>query len=192
MSLAVTMTLDDARATMNRVNSQLASSVNAPVLRAALTQWNEYMIVQRDNLFRRGERGPVKWPRLAASTKAARRRSGIGHVRPLDVTGSLRRSIKPRIASGPGGGVISVFESSHQLAGVHDSGATIPRHDIVPKRAKVLRFFVGGKVVFATKVTVPTFKIPSRPLVFITDMDERKAAQLILAEQAKKMGATQR
>lgn len=39
-------------------------------------------------------------------------------------------------------------------------GGTIKAHDIVAKRAKALRFVVGGKVVFAKRVHIPQQRIP--------------------------------
>lgn len=78
-------------------------------------------------------------------------------------TGDLRRSIREQVIVNPGSVVGRVFSSSDVSYGkVHEFGGK-SAYDIVPVKKKVLRFIVGGKVVFAQKVRHPPAK--ARPFM---------------------------
>lgn len=76
--------------------------------------------------------------------------------------GHLRDTIVKRF--GNSNGELSIFVGSdHPIALLHHEG-TSP-HEIIPRNAQVLRFTIGGTVVFATHVSHPGTK-PNR---YLTD-----------------------
>ena len=159
---------------------------NPNELRKPLLDWNEYMEVRTDVLFATGERDGVRWQRLKPSTKASRRLMGVGHSRPLEVTGGLRRSIRTKVVQGLRG-LTAVLESKSPLARIHHGGASVGAHEVRPTKAKVLRFSVGGSIVFAAKVNIPAFEIPARPILFISERDELTAIRYVRTYTLKAM-----
>lgn len=77
--------------------------------------------------------------------------------------GHLRDTIVKRFGSSVNGELSLFIGSDHPIALLHHEG-TSP-HEIVPKDATVLRFTVGGTVIFATRVSHPGTK-PNR---YLTD-----------------------
>lgn len=75
--------------------------------------------------------------------------------------GHLRDTIVKRFVN-VNGGLSMYVGSDHPIALLHHEG-TSP-HEIVPTNAQVLRFTVGGTVIFATRVSHPGTK-PNRYLV---------------------------
>lgn len=73
------------------------------------------------------------------------------------------RTVRPRVVSG------SVGDDAHYAAPVHEGARP---HVIRPKRAKALRFEIGGRVVFARLVRHPGMR--GRP--FLRNAGERVAA----------------
>jgi phage gpG-like protein len=49
-----------------------------------------------------------------------------------------------------------------KYAAIHEFGAVIPPHEIVPDKAKALAFLVGGKQAFAARVNLPAVTMPER------------------------------
>jgi len=78
-------------------------------------------------------------------------------------TGALARSIVATIAAGAGNVSVSIATSGDvKYAAIHEFGGTIPPHEIVPDKARVLAFAVGGKQVFAARVNLPAVTMPQR------------------------------
>ena len=83
-------------------------------------------------------------------------------------TGTLRRSISSRTDEIPGG-VRGVISASAKYARIHELGGQTRPHEIRPKNAKALHFYLGGghtgygtEEVFARVVHHPGSKIPER------------------------------
>jgi hypothetical protein len=70
--------------------------------------------------------------------------------------------------------------------GFHQGGAHLPARTFGPRNAQALRFRIGGKWVYAKKVTIPAANIPARLVLFIAETDHAKAVQFLL-EQIKKL-----
>lgn len=90
---------------------------------------------------------------------------------PVD-TGNLRARNKMRVDPGPPGGVVrgQVYNDTRYAEVVHDG---TPPYVIRPRRAKALRFTVGGQVVFARSVRHPG----SRGRPWLADAAREVAAQ---------------
>lgn len=161
-------------------------SDNLQAMKKPLTDWRDYMLVRTDLLFATGSRDNVKWPRLKASTKEGRKKKALGHVRPLEVTGELRHSIKGNLVFQVNS-IDVLLGTNDPKAQIHHGGAHVPAKTIKPKKAKVLHFTVGGKDVFATKVDIPAFDIPARPIVFISEKDHATAVRYVREQQFKLM-----
>lgn len=95
---------------------------------------------------------------------------------PVD-TGNLRRSIHPEPARmvGPFRASVAVVADANYAYFVHE-GISSPRNRILPVRAKALRFFIGGRVVFAASTRVSN-KMRGRP--FLRDAAQEVTAQLL-------------
>lgn len=142
--------------------------------RPAMASFGEYMLVRTGQLFESGQRDGVKWAPLTPKTIESRQNAGYKGTQPLNRTGALKGSIKFRVVKQIGLYVTRVYTRQFP-AGIQHRGASIPAHEIRPKRAKALRFVSGGKVIFAKKVTIPAFKIPARPILFFSERDRRTA-----------------
>ncbi len=78
-------------------------------------------------------------------------------------TGALARSIVTTIEdAAPDVSVTVATTGDVKYAAIHEFGGTIPPHQIVPDKAKVLAFAVNGKQVFATRVNLPAVTMPER------------------------------
>jgi phage gpG-like protein len=103
--------------------------------------------------------GAMRRAALAVEARAKELVSGeVLHVR----TGTLQRSIESRAEPLPGGarGIIS---ASARYARIHELGGVIHLPEILPRRARALRFMVGGNVVFAARVRAHDVRMPERP-----------------------------
>lgn len=65
-------------------------------------------------------------------------------------TGNLRRSITMEL-----GKDYVIVGSNLEYSRIQDQGGTIKAHTIFPKKSKVLRFVINGRVVFAKKANIP-------------------------------------
>lgn len=74
-------------------------------------------------------------------------------------TGTLRASIRSEVI---GVGRAAVGPTA-VYGGIHEFGGRTPAHTITAKKAKALRFMIGGKVIFRRKVQHPGSNIPARP-----------------------------
>lgn len=80
------------------------------------------------------------------------------------VTGALRRSIFSATDDEGSAGVWGRAASAGDVkyAAIHEFGGKTSAHEIVPDKAKVLAFMVGGKQVFAARVHHPGSQMPER------------------------------
>lgn len=100
-------------------------------------------------------------------TRTARRRVNVR-------TGHLRSTIGDRTARTGPVVVTEVFSTARYSRYVHDG--TRP-HAIVPRRARALRFEVGGRVVFAHRVWHPGYR--GNPYLGSSVRDEMAKAKLL-------------
>lgn len=100
---------------------------------------------------------------LFVAAQAKRNVTGGGSSREkLNVrSGRLRQSIS---ATPAGKGAVAVG-TNVVYAPIHEFGGKTPPHEIVPIRAAALAFNIGGKTVFARKVSHPGSLIPARPFL---------------------------
>ena len=61
-----------------------------------------------------------------------------------------------------GSQVESAIGDNVVYAAIHEFGGTIPARTVRPKHGKALRFQIGERVIFATKVELPEVEMPER------------------------------
>src|SRR5215831_18666964 len=91
-------------------------------------------------------------------------------------TGALRASIFHEITETKTGVFGKVGSSGDvKYAGIHEFGGRTAAHLILPVKANVLHFFVGGKEVFARRVNHPGSQMPERSFLrsSLSDMKEQ-------------------
>ncbi len=115
---------------------------------------------------------PDKWIPLSPMTIAMRRSKDKSSIKILQDTGRLRNSIGYKVTNDGTGVAVGTnveYGKSHQ----YGDTMHIPSRTIVPKIAKVLRFVINGKVVFAKKVKqkARTAIIPRRPFLLFQNDD---------------------
>jgi phage gpG-like protein len=76
-------------------------------------------------------------------------------------TGRLRRSINQRVDVS-GGSVVGTVGTNVSYGKTHELGLTIKAHLVEAKKAKALRFQLGGKTMFRKSVMIPAVKMPKR------------------------------
>ena len=79
-------------------------------------------------------------------------------------SGRLLRSIGAT-AEGRGFGTSVRVEARAPYAAIQEFGGTTPAREILPRRASVLAFQKGGKIIFARRVNHPGARIPARPFM---------------------------
>ena len=78
-------------------------------------------------------------------------------------TGALARSILATLEEADAGVAVSIASAGDvKYAAIHEFGGVIPPHEIVPDKAKALAFLLGGKQVFAARVSLPAIVMPER------------------------------
>jgi phage gpG-like protein len=78
-------------------------------------------------------------------------------------TGALARSIVATIDDASANVSVTIASNGDvKYAAIQEFGGTIPPHEIVPVKAKALAFILGGKQMFAARVSIPTVTIPQR------------------------------
>lgn len=87
-------------------------------------------------------------------------------------TNRLRSSIRATDAGVLGQSVHSAIGSNVAYAAIHEFGGRIPAHDIVAKNGKALRFMIGGRIVYRSRVRIPEITMPARAYVQ-TSIEER-------------------
>lgn len=97
-----------------------------------------------------------------AEGKAKENANAPSGSHPMVRTGLLRSKIYVRMI----GAFSAVLGDPVEYASAVENGATIQRPEIRPKRAKALRFVVGGKVVFAKRVKARTIRVPAYPFLW--------------------------
>lgn len=76
-------------------------------------------------------------------------------------SGRLRRSINYKINKSARN--ITATVGTNVIYGkVHELGLTIPAHIVEAKKAKALKFVMGGKTMFRKRVNIPAVKMPQR------------------------------
>lgn len=137
----------------------------------ALNQIGILMVTSVDKNFEEQGR-PIKWESLKPMTIAMRRDKDKSKIKILQDSGILRGSIAYKITEDGTGVAVG---TNKKYGEVHQFGGTsrIPARTIVPKTAKVLRFVIDGKVVFAKRVKqkARTAIIPRRPFLLFQDED---------------------
>lgn len=132
-------------------------------LRPLLEDVKGRLLLSTQQNFTAGGR-PRSWTPLAASTLANRRGSS---ARILRDTGRLQNSITGRIEQR------SVLIGTNVLyARIHQEGGTVRVPEVRPRTAKVLRFVVGGQVVYARRARAHTVRIPARPYLLLQESDK--------------------
>lgn len=107
---------------------------------------------------------PRNWTPLAASTLANRRGTS---ARILRDTGRLQNSITGRIENRR-----VIVGTNVVYARIHQEGGTVRVPEIRARPGKVLRFVVGGQVVYARRVSAHTVRIPARPYLLLQEGDK--------------------
>lgn len=77
-------------------------------------------------------------------------------------SGRLRSKMQFPLIQRRGAVIKAVFGNKVKYAAIHEYGGTTRPHDIFPRRAKALRFIVGGEDVFAKRVRHPGSKISEK------------------------------
>ena len=134
----------------------------------------QYMLGSIDRNFEMQGR-PSRWTPLAPSTIAGRRNKNKKSIKILQDTGLLRGSITYKADKN----TLAVGTNVH-YAPYHQFGAKIPAMTIVPRRAKALRFMIGDKVVYATKVKQKAKIIPARPFLLFQEEDKEIIGDIFL------------
>jgi phage gpG-like protein len=79
------------------------------------------------------------------------------------ITGRLARSIGSKVEQTTEKVIGRVFQSSDvPYGGIHEWGGRIPAHIILPKKANVLKFAMGGETMYRMKVNHPGSTMPER------------------------------
>ena len=124
---------------------------------------------------------PNRWAPLSAMTLAMRRNKNKASSKILQDTGILRGSINYQLTDDEQGVAIG---TNIKYAAPHQYGARInmSARTIIPKKAKVLRFVVDGKVVYSkyAKQKARTITIPARPYLLFQDEDISSIQQILL------------
>lgn len=125
---------------------------------------------------------PEKWESLSPMTLAMRRNKKKKSSKILQDTGLLKGSITYD-ATREGGTAVAIG-TNKKYGKVHQFGGKIriPARTIIPKNAKALRFVIGDKVVFATKVNqkARTVTIPQRQFLKFQDNDIEDIRNILL------------
>ena len=98
---------------------------------------------------------------LAASLQAKIQQKLSGTVL-NQKSGALARSIVARIDDSSPNVSVTIATSDIKYAAIHEFGAIIPPHEIVPDKAKALAFVLGGKKIFVARVNLPAIAMPER------------------------------
>ena len=78
-------------------------------------------------------------------------------------TGALARAIVTTIDDSSANVSVTIGASGDiKYAAINEFGGTIPPHQVVPDKARVLAFVVGGKQAFAMRVNLPAIAMPER------------------------------
>ena len=135
------------------------------------------MVSSIDKNFEMGGR-PVKWNSLSPMTLAMRRNKKSAKI--LQDTGFLRGSINYEIIND---GTALAIGTPAKYGRIHQFGGNIriPARIIVPKKAKALRFMIGGKTVFAKKVSQKSrmVTIPQRKFLMFQDEDISSISEIM-------------
>lgn len=159
----IKITVDDSG--MQRATAKILKKLATP--EPALKEIGLDMMLSINKNFETQGR-PQRWTDLSEATKAARRNKNKSKILILQDTGRLRSSIGYQIIN-EGQGV--AVGTNVEYGRYHQFGANLPAMTITPKRAKALRFMVGGKVVYAKRANIPARKLPQRQFLLFQDED---------------------
>ena len=109
--------------------------------------------------------------------------------RTLLATGALMKSIHYELDND--GAAVTVMTGTMKYARIMQNGGKTPKHDIVAKNRRALRFTVGGLTLYRKSVHHPGSRIPARPYMLLQDEDEVKIKDMLvdhLVGEMKKRG----
>lgn len=90
-------------------------------------------------------------------------------------SGRLRRSIQSRVEDADSNITGTVFQTADVPYGrIHEYGGTIHIPEVVPVKAKALRFSVGGKDIFAMRAKAHDVHIPERSFLRSSLKEQRE------------------
>ncbi|HET7558881.1 MAG TPA: phage virion morphogenesis protein [Limnochordia bacterium] len=166
--MRIDLTIDDKITPELQAKARRLQSFREPLVQA-----QALMLRSVDQNFRSD--GRPKWPPLAPSTVAQRRK---GSSRPLQDTGRLRVSVTAQDGTGAVRTVndsVAIIGTTVKYARLMQEGGTINVPALTPKRAKALRWIGGGGAVhFARRTKAHTVSIPARPFLLFQAEDERR------------------
>lgn len=99
-------------------------------------------------------------------------------------TGTLRRSITARVIRG-GATITGLVGTNVVYARIHEFGGTVQVPEIVPVRAKALRFVIDGKVIFARRTRAHPVRLRERSFLRSSLRERRPFVLQALAAEAK-------
>lgn len=149
-------------------------NLGTPLARAATLMYQGVMKNFRDETD-----GENEWAPLSPMTLALRRNKNKSSVKILQNSGYLRLTVMPDV----GKNYVSVG-TNVAYGWLMQRGGKVqtPEMDIYPRRAKALRFMVGGQVRFARHVHIPsrTATVPARPFITMTDNTQNRIVNMFL------------
>lgn len=161
-----------------RVLVKIQQNIQNPV--QALKQIGEVMVASVHKNFE-AEGRPQKWAPLSAMALNMRRNKNKNSVKILQDTGRLRNSITYAVNE-PDQSVS--IGTNVKYGEIHQYGGkiNIPARTIIPKKAKVLRFMIGNKIIYAKKVhqKARTITIPRRPFLMFQEDDLTNIRTILL------------
>jgi phage virion morphogenesis protein len=152
-SMRLTLDSTDVQTTLDGVVQRLQH------LQPVLEDMRERLLRSVQQNFIAGGR-PTPWP------PSRRARSGRG--RTLVDTARLQNSITGRIE-----GRSVILGTNVAYARIHQQGGTIQTPEIRPRRKRALRFQIGDRTVFATRVRGHAVRLPARPFLLVQAADEQ-------------------
>lgn len=166
-----------------RLLINLGETANRPT--KALKQIGEVMVTSVQKNFA-SEGRPERWASLSLMTLAMRRNKNKSSVKILQDTGMLKNSITYALRNDDTElaiGTNVVYAKIHQEGGK----INIPARTIVPKKAKVLRFTINGKVVFAKSVhqKARTAIVPQRKFLMFQEEDKEDIRSILIENLLK-------
>ena len=98
--------------------------------------------------------------------------------RTLLATGALMKSIHYELDND--GTAVTVMTGPMKYARIMQNGGKTPKHDIVARNRKALRFTVGGLTLYRKSVHHPGSRIPARHYMMLQEEDETNIEELLI------------
>ena len=137
---------------------------------------SKFIMLRSVDLNFQREGRPIHWKPLSEMTKRFRRKKGAG-AKILRDTGDLMKSISASpIKDGIRVGTAKKYAAILQLGG----SIPVPARTIEPVKKKALRFYIGGKEIFARVVhqKARTHIIPKRPFILFQKQDKEDIVEV--------------